>query len=184
MDFKAISEKIKAGAIIRVKGNNTNLLLCGADHENAIAKLKSVMHIAAADGVNVWVDNDGRLERHVNEIPEVAWQLIDSTDGKITLMIPDGKLVAKNALFAQGEIALTLTEFQWAKKLIQMSKTALAVFPENGLQDADLLKEVDVVNLPSENDNVTREIFPIIKVAADGGIKIVRREGIDTLKHI
>ena len=75
-------------------------------------------------------DSDARLQRYVRQVPEVAWQLIDSIqdattvhDGspsgvKPTTIILDGAVnLAPNLIAEDGSIALRITNEPFSKEL-------------------------------------------------------------------
>ncbi len=159
-------------------------VICSAQNESAVSMLKNCFDLNPTEGVNIWVDADARIERLVGEVPEVAWDLVDSTEGEITIMLSDAKQVAKSVMFKDQSIAVTITKHTWAKKIIQQIKTGLVAIKCKAEMPENLEAQVDVLILPSEKSKPVFDNYPIIKIAPDGGIKIIRREGIQTLPHV
>jgi L-threonylcarbamoyladenylate synthase len=76
------------------------------------------------------VDSDARLQRYVRNVPDVAWQLIDSLKDaatipngspsgvKPTTLILDGAVnLAPNLIAEDGSIALRITQESFSKEL-------------------------------------------------------------------
>lgn len=183
VDLKAASDLVKSDAIVAVRTPIGYLMMCNAQTESAVGSLKSTCNIKGSDGLNLWMDNESRLNRHLREVPEVAWDLIDSTEGEITLILPEGHQIAKSAMFEDGYIAVTITDFDWAKRFIQQAKSPIAVV---NWMSAELPSNLEIQVLDLSPEKTIRETpqFSVIKIAGDGGIKILRRQGNKILPHL
>lgn len=183
LDLKAASEIIKSGKTIAVPCIQGFLLLSSGQSEESISVLKAICKLGESVGLNLWVENEGRINKHVTEVPEVAWDLIDSTEGEITLVLPQGKHIAKTAIFEDGYIAMTLTKLDWAKRLIQQAKSPIVVV---NWQSTELPSNMDlqILDLSFEKTPLEMAHFSVIKIADDGGIKILRRQGNKILPHL
>jgi Putative translation factor (SUA5) len=82
------------------------------------------------------VDSDARLQRYVRQVPDVAWQLIDSLQGvpgdtvaetarPTTLILDDAVNLAKNLIAEDGSIALRITNEPFSKELCYRFQKAL-----------------------------------------------------------
>lgn len=136
-------------------------------------------------GFTILVESDARLNRLVSEVPAIAWDIIDTSDGDLILILPEGRNVDKEALASDGSIAIRMVKDPAERKLVQMvngpvASTALlnsSGVPVNDPQEADdsLLEEVDyLLNLPTLSKIKGKKQIPIVKLNMDGEVKIIR----------
>lgn len=187
VDSQEFSEAVKAGKTVVINQGNHQLWCCSARDEQQIALLKTHLKIPQKDGVNIWVDSDSRLNQHMKDVSEAAWDVFDATEGDITLILPLPNNIAKSALFQDGTVAVTFTKELWARKMMQWLKSPLAILKSQKGNEGlpiDLKGNVYVLNLPAQINQSVFQGYSIIKLAEDGGIKIIRNQGQKLLPHI
>jgi hypothetical protein len=187
LDSPEFSEAVKAGKIVVIAQDNQQIWCFSAQDEEQIVSLKNHLNIPRKEGVNIWVDSDSRLNQHLKEVSEAAWDVFDATEGEITLILPLPRNIAKSALFEDDTVAITYTKEQWARKMMQLLKSPLAILKSTvGYEDLaiDLKGKVYVLNLPAQMNQSAFQGYSIIKLAEDGGIKIIRSQGQKLFPHI
>jgi L-threonylcarbamoyladenylate synthase len=160
-------------------------LLCHARNSEALKTMRSLKNRGAERGFTILVESDARLNRLVSEVPSIAWDILDTSDGDLILILPEGRNVDKEALAADGSIAIRMVKDPAERKLVQMvngpvASTALLDIsgaPVSEPQEAEdsLLEEVDyLLNLSILSKFKDKKQIPIVKLNLDGEVKIIR----------
>jgi len=135
------------------------------------------------------VDSDARLQRYVRQVPDVAWQLIDSlcdSDANPTTLILDGAVnLAPNLIADDGSIALRITQEAFSKELCYRFQKALVSTSANisgqpAAQnfcdiDPQLLEAVDYVCWSRRQEHKPHKPSSIIRLRPDGEVTIIRK---------
>ena len=135
------------------------------------------------------VDSDARLQRYVRQVPDVAWQLIDSlkdSGAKPTTLILDGAVnLAPNLIADDGSIALRITGEPFSRELCYRFQRALVSTSANisGQPAAqnycdiapELLDAVDYVCWSRRQEHKPHQPSSIIRLRQDGEVTIIRK---------
>ena len=135
------------------------------------------------------VDSDARLQRYVRNVPDVAWQLIDSlndSDAKPTTLILDGAInLAENLIADDGSIGIRITQEKFSKELCFRFQKALVstsanISGEPAAQnycdiDPRIVEQVDYVCWTRRQEHKPHKPSSIIKLEQDGGVTIIRK---------
>ncbi len=133
------------------------------------------------------------MQRYVRNVPDVAWQLIDSLQGpdgepsgtKPTTLILDGAInLAPNLIAEDGSIALRITQEPFSKELCYRFQKALVSTSANisGQPAAqnycdiapELLEAVDYVCWSRRQEHQPHQPSCIIRLREDGEVTIIR----------
>ena len=178
------AEAIKAGQTILYPTDTVWGLGCDASNAEAVAEVSRLKGRTPDKSYIILVDNDARLQRHVKDIPEVAWDIIDNADRPITLIYPNGMGVANEVLADDGSIAIRITRNPFLKKLIHRSNRPLLSTSSNltgeptpkdfeGIPSSIKASVGHIVDLqPPENSDAKPS--SIIKLGAKGEVEIIR----------
>ncbi len=160
-------------------------LICDANNPEGLREMRSMKSRPANKGFTILVESDARLNLHVDEVPSLAWDIIDTTQDPVILVLPNGRKVAKESLADDGSIAIRMVSEQAERKLVQMVNgpvACTALTDDKGdpvvdieLADPDVLMKIDYLLLlqadfPKDNQ---RQI-PIIKLGLNGAVEIIR----------
>ncbi len=124
------------------------------------------------------------LERHVAEVPEVAYDIIDLAEKPITIVFDEPKGVAKNLIAEDNTLAIRVASDKFCQYLInKFGKPIVSTSANVSGQPTpkqfkeispEILKGVDyVVNLPDKSKNPSPS--SIIKLGNDGQVKVIRK---------
>lgn len=147
--------------------------------------LRRLKNRGTEKGFTIWVESDARLNLHVEEVPALAWDIIDTSEEPITLVLPKGKKVDKEALADDGSIAIRMVRDPNEIKLVRMINgpvACTALLDEAGYQvktpeeaGPSVLTEVDyLLNLPTVPQVSSGKKTPIVRLELDGEVKILR----------
>ena len=120
-DIKNAVEVLRKGGVILYPTDTVWGIGCDATNAEAVKRVYEIKQRDDSKALICLVDSDARLQRYVRQVPDVAWQLIDSLqegDVKPTTIILDGAVnLAPNLIADDGSIALRITNEPFSKEL-------------------------------------------------------------------
>ena len=128
-DIKNAVEVLRRGGVILYPTDTVWGIGCDATNAHAVKRVYDIKRRDDSKAMICLVDSDSRLQRYVRNVPDVAWQLIDSLqegDCKPTTLILDGAVnLAPNLIAEDGSIALRITNEPFSKELCYRFQKAL-----------------------------------------------------------
>ncbi len=128
--------------------------------------------------------NDAMLERHVDQVPDVAWELLDATTTPLTLVLPNVKGLASEALAPDGSGAFRIVRDgvcgqllqKFGKPLISSSANISGGgFPRRQAEiDPRILNGVDYALILEPEPAMASKPSAIIKLGAGGEVEVIR----------
>lgn len=188
-DIKKAVEVLKKGGLILYPTDTVWGIGCDATNEEAVKRVYQIKKREDSKALICLVDSDARLQRYVRQVPDVAWQLIDSlSEGNVkpTTLILDGAVnLAPNLIAEDGSIALRITQEPFSKELCYRFQKALVSTSANisGQPAAqnycdivpELLGAVDYVCWSRRQEHKPHQPSSIIRLKADGEVSIIRK---------
>ena len=102
---------------------------CDATNAEAVKRVYEIKQRDDSKALICLVDSDARMQRYIRNVPDVAWQLIDSlqdSDAKPTTLILDGAInLAENLIADDGSIGLRITNEPFSKELCYRFQKAI-----------------------------------------------------------
>lgn len=156
---------------------------CDATNEIAVQKIFSLKQREDSKTLICLVSNDAMLEKHIEKVPEVAYDIIDLSIKPTTIIYDSPKGVAKNLIASDDTLAIRIASDKFCQYLINKFKKPIVSTSANisgqptpksfNEITGQILKGVDyVVNL-HRNDNKGVP-SSIIKLGNDGTVKVIR----------
>ncbi len=158
---------------------------CDATNSNAVDKIFRIKQRPDAKSMLVLLDDANRLPSYIEEVPDIAWELIDVSDTPLTLIYPGARNLASNLAGKDGSIGIRITKDPFCNQLIRQfrrplvstsanisGKTPPAIFDDI---HPGIRKAVDhIVNW--RKDELTPAVpSSIIKLEVDGRFTIIRK---------
>ena len=84
-------EVLKAGGLILYPTDTVWGIGCDATNEKAVQKVFDLKKRTDSKSLIVIVANDRMLNYHVNDVPELAWDIVDISNKPTTIIYEDGK---------------------------------------------------------------------------------------------
>ncbi|MEX0316135.1 MAG: L-threonylcarbamoyladenylate synthase [Allomuricauda sp.] len=176
-------DELKKGNLILYPTDTVWGIGCDASNPEAVQKVYALKNRADSKALICLVANQAMLERHVTEVPEVAYDLIDLAEKPVTIVFDKPKGVAKNLIAEDNTLAIRVASDKFCQYLINKFGRPIVSTSANisGMPtpkqfkeiSSEILKGVDyVVNLPDENKNPSPS--SIIKLGNDGQVKVIR----------
>jgi L-threonylcarbamoyladenylate synthase len=183
-DILKALEVLKKGGIILYPTDTIWGIGCDATSAEAVSKIYKLKQRDDSKSMLVLLDNQNRLQGYVNEVPEVAWELIDVADKPMTIIYPGAKNLAKNLIAEDGSIGIRICKDNFCSELIGRFKKPLvstsanisgAIAPSNFSEISDLIKDsVDYIVSWRQKETKQNSSSSIIKLGTSGEIKIIR----------
>ncbi len=177
-------EVLKAGGIILYPTDTVWGIGCDATNEGAVKKIFKLKQRQNAKSLIVLVANDAMLNKHVKNIPELAWDIIDISDKPTTIIYSEANNLAQNVIGKDKSIAIRMIKegfvhqlcYNYRKPIVSTSAnisnfTAPFSFSEISNQIKD---NVDFI-VNSKFDTGNKKPSSLIKLGMNGAIKIIRK---------
>lgn len=176
---------MRAGGIILYPTDTIWGIGCDATNEKAVQKVYELKQRFDKKAMLVLIDSPAKLERYVDEVPDIARQLIDATNKPLTIIYEKGKNLAGNLLAEDGSIGIRVTNETFSQALcMRFRKPVVSTSanlsgepsPAGYGEISDLIKEgVDYVVNYRRDDEHKAAPSAIIKLGAGGMFQIIRR---------
>ncbi len=158
---------------------------CDARNKEAVNKIFKIKQRAEYKSMVVLVSDEKMINRYVKEVTNINWYLLESAEEPLTIIYPDGRMLAENIIAADGSVGIRIVKDEFCKNLIHkfgkpIVSTSANVSGEespNSFNDIklDIMNKVDyIVNLRQKETNDTKP-STIIKIAMNGEFKILRK---------
>ncbi|MEO0900585.1 MAG: L-threonylcarbamoyladenylate synthase [Bacteroidota bacterium] len=156
---------------------------CDATNEEAVQKVYALKNRDDSKALVCLVTHQAMLERHVEEVPDVAYDIMDLATKPTTIVFDKPIGIAKNLIAEDNTLAIRVASDVFCQRLIQKFGKPIVSTSANISGEPTpinfesispkILKGVDyVVNLPLENENAPPS--SIIKLSNDGQVKVIR----------
>ena len=189
LDIKNAIEVLRKGGVILYPTDTVWGIGCDATNAEAVKRVYDIKQRDDSKALICLVDSDARLQRYVRQVPDVAWQLIDSlqdSDANPTTLILDGAVnLAPNLIAEDGSIALRITNEPFSKELCYRFQKALVstsanISGEPAAQnycniDPRIVEAVDYVCWTRRQEHKPHQPSSIIRLRPDGQVTIVRK---------
>ena len=187
-DIKQAIEVMRRGGVILYPTDTVWGIGCDATNSEAVKRVYDIKQRDDSKALICLVDSDSRLQRYVRNVPEVAWQLIDSLKegDRPTTLILDGAInLAENLIADDGSIGIRITQEPFSKELCFRCQKAIVSTSANisgepaaqDYRDIDprILEAVDYVCWSRRQEHKPHMPSSIIRLREDGQVEIIRK---------
>jgi len=183
-DIKAAIAVLQKGGIILYPTDTIWGLGCDAGNEDAVQRIYAIKNRVDSKSMLVLMENAALIERYVDEVPDVAYDLIELTDKPLTIIFDGAKNLAKNLIAEDGSIGIRITSEAFSSELIRRFKRPIVSTSANisgspspaRFSDIDqgIIDSVDFV-VKFRQDEIQKAVpSSIMKLGKGGEIKIIR----------
>lgn len=183
-DVKKCVEVMKRGGIILYPTDTVWGIGCDATNADAVKRIYQLKQRADNKAMLVLVDDMARIERIVDEVPEIAYQLVEVADKPLTIIYDNARNLAANLIGADGSIGIRVSNEPFSRELCRRLNRPVVSTSANisGKKPApffdeidDAIKQgVDYIAQYRQNDKTPHRPSSIIKLKTDGTISIIR----------
>ena len=170
-DIKNAVEVLRKGGVILYPTDTVWGIGCDATNAEAVKRVYEIKQRDDSKALICLVDSDARLQRYVRQVPDVAWQLIDS--------LQEGDVKPTTI------IALRITNEPFSKELCYRFQKALVstsanISGEPAAQNycdiaPELIEKVDYVCWSRRQEHKPHQPSSIIRLRQNGEVEIIRK---------
>ncbi len=184
-DLKKAVEILKAGGVILYPTDTIWGIGCDATNEEAVKRIYKIKNREDSKSMLVLMENPALLDRYVDDVPEVAWDLIEISTTPLTVIYPNAKNLAKNLVAEDGSIGIRFTQEAFTSQLLQRFRRPLVSTSANISGEKspaffdeiseEIKKHVDYIVRYRQDDTTPAQPSSIIKLGSGGKIDIIRK---------
>lgn len=185
IDIKKSIEILKAGGVILYPTDTIWGIGCDATNEKAIERIYQIKRRSDQKSMLVLLDNPNKISGYINEMPEIAWDLIEMSEKPLTIIYSGAKNLAKNLISQDGSIGIRISQDDFNQKLIQRFKKPIVSTSANISGNSspqffdeinqEIIDSVDYVVKWKQEDLTKSHASSIIKLGLNGEIQIIRK---------
>lgn len=198
-DLEEAVRVLRAGGVIVYPTDTVWGIGCDATNEEAVRKVYALKRRADSKSMLVLLDAPGKLQGYVDEVPEMAWELLECTmeektpypqpstlnsQRPLTIIYPGAKNLAKNLIAEDGSVGIRITQEPFSKALCERLRRPIVSTSANisGEPAAktfrqiseDILQQADYVCFYRRDDEKEKQPSSIIKLGLHNEIQIIR----------
>ena len=176
---------LKSGGVILYPNDTIWGIGCDATNPEAVQRVYTIKKREDSKSMLVLMENPALLERYVNDVPDVAWDLIEITSTPLTVIYPNAKNLAKNLIAADGSIGIRFTKEEFTTKLLQRFRRPIVSTSANISGEKppaffdeiseEIKAQVDYIVEYRQDNKIPGQPSGIIKLGPGGRIDIIRK---------
>lgn len=184
-DFDSALDTLRRGGIILYPTDTVWGIGCDATDSEAVKRIYELKRRADSKAMIVLVDSEAMLERHVEEVPDVAFQLIEASVRPTTIVYDKGMNLAPELLAADGSIGVRVTAEPFSAALCRRLRHPIVSTSANisgtpaarffGDIAPEILEGVDYAVQFRRDDRRPARPSCVIKLTASGVVTILRQ---------
>lgn len=182
--IKKSLEVLRNGGIILYPTDTVWGIGCDATREDAVEKIYRLKQRSEKKSMLVLLDTAGRLPQYVQEVPDIAFNLIEQSVSPLTIIYPGAKNLAANLVAEDQSIGIRITSDEFCNQLIARfgkpivstsanisSQPAPAIYDEIS---EEILLGVDYAAEWRQDDITRSKPSGIIKLGVNGEVIVIR----------
>ena len=184
-EIKKACQVMREGGVILYPTDTIWGIGCDATNEEAVRRVYEIKRRADSKAMLVLVDSAVKVDFYVQDVPEVAWDLIELADKPLTIIYSGARNLAPNLLAEDGSVGIRVTGEEFSKRLCQQFRKAIVSTsanvsgqpsPQNFSEISEEIKSaVDYIVDYRREATTQAEPSSIIKLDKGGVIKIIRQ---------
>ena len=184
-EIKKACQVMREGGVILYPTDTIWGIGCDATNEEAVRRVYEIKRRADSKAMLVLVDSAVKVDFYVQDVPEVAWDLIELADKPLTIIYSGARNLAPNLLAEDGSVGIRVTSEEVSKRLCQQFRKAIVSTsanvsgqpsPQNFSEiSEDIKAAVDYIVDYRREETTQAKPSSIIKLDKGGVIKIIRQ---------
>lgn len=184
-EIKKACQVMREGGVILYPTDTIWGIGCDATNEEAVRRVYEIKRRADSKAMLVLVDSAVKVDFYVQDVPEVAWDLIELADKPLTIIYSGARNLAPNLLAEDGSVGIRVTSEEFSKRLCQQFRKAIVSTsanvsgqpsPQNFSEiSEDIKAAVDYIVDYCREETTQAKPSSIIKLDKGGVIKIIRQ---------
>jgi len=184
-DIKQCINVLRNGGTILYPTDTIWGIGCDATNENAVRRVFEIKQRSDSKSLILLADNATQISTYVEEIPEIAYDLIEISDKPLTIIYPAARNLAKSTVAADGSVGFRVPKDDFCKKLCSafckpIVSTSANISGEKSpacfAEISESIKQsVDYVVQFRQNDRTVSVPSSIIKLSKNAEFQIIRK---------
>lgn len=184
-DLNKALETLKNGGIILYPTDTIWGIGCDATNPEAVEKVFALKGRDKSKSMIVLLHNDNQLAGYVNDVPEVAYQLIEVADRPMTIIYSNAKNLASNVIAEDGSVGIRIVNHPFCQQLLQRFRKPIVSTSANisGQPSAAAFDEiaeeikqgVDYIVQYGQQDTTKGKPSIIMKLDPSGKFEFIRK---------
>ena len=176
---------IQEGGIILYPTDTIWGIGCDATNTEAIKKIFALKQRDEAKRMIMLLDTENKLESYVQEVPAIAYDLIEYAENPLTLVMPGAKNISPALISADGSVGIRVAKHDFCQLLIQrlrkpLVSTSANISGHSSPQNFDevsqeIINGVDYVVDLEQHNTEKKKPSTIMRLSPDGQFEFIRR---------
>jgi L-threonylcarbamoyladenylate synthase len=177
-------QTLKSGGVLLYPSDTIWGLGCDVRNEQAIDKILELKNRPSTKGLIVLISKIEQLSEYVEQVPDLAWDLVEFAEDPLTIIYPKGKNVSPSLLGTDGSIAIRLVKDEFCKGLIYRYQRAIVSTSANLSGDPSplnfasiapsIVSGVDGILKNPAGDGPAKKASKIVQLGLHGDYKLIR----------
>ena len=184
-DIRNAVNVLREGGIILYPTDTIWGIGCDATNEEAVRKVYELKQRDDSKAMICLVDSEGRMQRYVRNVPDVAWTIMETAIRPTTLILDNAVNIAKNLIAEDGSIGIRITRedfskelcFRFQKPIVSTSANISGMKAAQNYNDIskEILDNVDYVCFARRQEHKPHTPSSIIKLSENSEVTIIRK---------
>lgn len=183
-DVREAVSALKKGKTLLYPTDTIYAIGCDATNYDAVEEVYKIKERDPSQSFIILVDSFDMLDRYIEEVPDMAWQVLKLNKKPLTIVYDRPKAIAENLVRKDNTLAIRVTNDPVCRAIMKGLRKPIVSTSANlsgektpvGFIDIseDLKSRIDhILDLPLAKTNVPPS--SIIKISNDGTMKILRK---------
>jgi len=183
-EVKRACEVLREGGVILYPTDTIWGLGCDATNLEAVKKVYDIKQRADSKAMLVLVDSPVKVDFYVEDVPDIAWDLIELADKPLTIIYDKARNIAPGLVGPDGSLGIRVTNEEFSRQLCFRFRKAIVstsanrsgeISPGNFSEIEEYIKsQVDYIVNYRQEETTQPKPSGIIKLGKGGEIKIIR----------
>ena len=176
---------IQEGGIILYPTDTIWGIGCDAANTDAVKRIFALKQRDEAKSMIILLDTDNKLQSYIQDVPELAYNLIEYAENPLTLVLPGAKNISPALIAADGSVGVRVTTHQFCQQVIQRLRRPLVSTSANisgepspqyfGQVSDDIINRVDYVVDLEQHSTEIKKPSTIMRLDPSGKFEFLRR---------
>lgn len=124
-DIKKACQVMREGGVILYPTDTIWGIGCDATNPDAVRRVYEIKQRSDSKAMLVLVDTPVKVDFYVQDVPEIAWDLIELADKPLTIIYSGARNLAPNLLAEDGSVGIRVTNEEFSRRLCQQFRKAI-----------------------------------------------------------
>ena len=183
-DLERACKVMRDGGVILYPTDTIWGIGCDASCEEAVRRIFQIKKRSDSKSMLVLVDSEAKLNYYVEDVPDLAYDLIEMSEKPLTIIYDGARRLAPQLIAEDGSVGIRVTHEAFSRDLCARMRGAIVSTSANisgqpspsVFMDIarEIIDSVDYVVEYRRGDNTKAKPSGIVKLGAGGLVKVIR----------